>query len=225
MFSGTILENIKLDNKTNIDEIEKTSIDCEIKSDIERFENGYDTLIGEKGRKISGGQKQRICIARSLVSNKPILILDEALNKLDNKTRKDKLKKLKQMYNDSGYHKQFTILFIIIELTAIIEIITIPYITKKMINIEIPNKNIKALVILGVIYIAFLLLQCYMVLKHCNMRSILKRKIQRDLREKVFNKMQDVKTKFYDENETGVILQFLQTDVNDSGALFPEIVV
>jgi len=133
--------------------------------------------------------------------------------------------KLKQMLKISGYHKQFVILFILIELTAIIEMITIPYITKQMINIEIPNKNIKALIIYGCIYITILLLQCYMILKHCNIRSILKRKIQGNLREKVFNKLQHIKTKFYDENETGVILQFLQTDVNDSGALFPEIVV
>lgn len=138
---------------------------------------------------------------------------------------KNKLKELNQMYKNSGYHKQFIILFIIIELTAIIEIITIPYITKRIINIEIPNKNINALVILGMIYVVFLILQCYATLKHCNIRSILKRKIQRDLREKVFNKMQSVSTKYYDENETGLILQFLQTDVNDSGALFPEIIV
>lgn len=138
---------------------------------------------------------------------------------------KDKIKKLKQMYKISGYHKQFVILFLIIELTAIVEIVTIPYITKQMIDIEIPDKNIKALIILGNIYVVFLLLQCYMTLKHCNMRSILKRKIQGDLREKVFNKMQDVKTKFYDENETGVILQFLNTDVNDASLLFPEIIV
>ena len=56
------------------------------------------------------------------------------------------------------------------------------------------------------------------------MRSILKRKIQRDLREKVFNKLEEIKTNFYDDNDTGVILQFLQTDVNDAGGLFAEIV-
>ena len=57
------------------------------------------------------------------------------------------------------------------------------------------------------------------------MRSILKRNIQTDLRQKVFNKVQDIKIKFYDENESGVILQFLQSDVNVAGELFPEIVV
>lgn len=137
---------------------------------------------------------------------------------------KDKIKQIKEMYKVSGYHKQFIILFTIIVGAAIIEIISIPYITKQMIDISIPSSNIKALIIWGCIYIVFLLISCYLVLKHCNIRSILKRKIQRDLREKVFNKMQEVKTKFYDENDTGVILQFLQTDVNESGAMFAEVV-
>ena len=137
---------------------------------------------------------------------------------------KDKIKSIKKMYEISGYHKQFIILFIIIIVDAIIEIISIPYITTQMIDVHIPNGNIKALIIWGCIYIVFLLISCYLTLKHCNIRSILKRRIQRDLREKVFNKMQDIKIKFYNENDTGVILQFLQEDVNKSGAMFAEII-
>lgn len=137
---------------------------------------------------------------------------------------KEKINQLKEMYKVSGYHKQFIILFSIIIIASIIEIISIPYITRKIIDISIPSSNIKSLIIWGFIYIIFLLISCYMVLKHCNMRSILKRKIQKDLREKVFYKMQEIKTKFYDENDTGLILQFLQTDVNESGAIFAEVV-
>ena len=137
----------------------------------------------------------------------------------------NKLKKLKEMYKDMGYNKQFIFLFILIESTVIMEIFTIPYIIKNIINIEIPEKNILGLLIFSAIYIILLLIQCYMVLKHCDMRCILKRKVQRDLREKVFNKLQDVKTKFYDDNEAGVILQYLQTDTQEAGALFPEIIV
>lgn len=98
MFSGSILENIKLNTDTNMNKIEKTTQDCEIREDIRRFEDGYNTLIGEKGAKLSGGQKQRICIARSLATDKPILIFDEALNKLDNKTRGNILSNLVNKY-------------------------------------------------------------------------------------------------------------------------------
>ena len=100
MFSGSILENIKLDNKIEQDILEKTVIDCDIKEDIDKFKDGYSTLIGEKGTKLSGGQKQRIAIVRSLISNKPILILDESLNKLDNKTRGNILTNLKNNYSN-----------------------------------------------------------------------------------------------------------------------------
>lgn len=137
---------------------------------------------------------------------------------------KQKNKQIKEMYKFSGYNKQFIILFTIIISSAIIEIIAIPYITKQMIDIQIPNENVKALIIWGIIYIIFISSSCYMTLKHCNMRSILKRKIQKDLREKIFNKMQEIDTKFYDENDTGVILQYLQSDVNEAGAMFAEIV-
>lgn len=137
---------------------------------------------------------------------------------------KNKIKQVKEMYKVSGYHKQFIILFIIIIVSAILEITTIPYITRQMIDVSIPEHNIKALIIFGCIYIIFLLISCYLTLKHCDMRSILERKIQKDLREKIFNKMQEIKTKFYDENDTGVILQFLQADVNDAGKMFANII-
>lgn len=137
---------------------------------------------------------------------------------------KNKIKQIKEMYKISGYHKQFLILFIIIVGSAILDIKAIPYLVRQMIDIDIPNNNVKSLIIFGFIYITFLLVSCYLTLKHCDMRSILERKIQRNLREKVFNKMQVTKTKFYDENDIGVILQFLQGDVNDAGRMFADII-
>lgn len=133
--------------------------------------------------------------------------------------------KLKEMYKVSGYNKQFIILIVIIIVTTIIEMISIPYITKQIIDISIPSGNIKLLIIWGCVYIIFLLISCYFILKHCNIRKILERLIQKDLREKIFNKIGQVKTKFFDENDTGVILQFLQTDVNDAGKLFANVIV
>lgn len=100
MFSGSILENIKLNNEKSMDIIEEISSECEIKDDIYKFKDRYDTLIGEKGTKLSGGQKQRLSIARGIASDKPILILDEALNKLDNKTRRNILSNLIYKYNN-----------------------------------------------------------------------------------------------------------------------------
>lgn len=137
---------------------------------------------------------------------------------------RNKIKQLKEMYKVSGYHKQFIILFIIIIATAVLDIITVPYITRQIIDISIPEHNIKALLFFGCIYIIFLSISCYLTLKHCNMRSILERKIQRDLREKVFNKMQEIKTKFYNDNDIGIILQFLQSDVNEAGKMFADVI-
>lgn len=137
---------------------------------------------------------------------------------------KQKVKQIKEMYKFSGYHKQFIILFTIIITAAIVDIISIPYITRQIIDISIPQKNVHALIVWGIIYTIFLLISCYVTLKHCNMRSILERKIAKDLRQKVFNKMQDIKTKFYDENGIGVILQFLNSDVKEAGKMFADII-
>ena len=96
-----------------------------MKKDIKKFKDGYNTLIGEKGTKLSGGQKQRIGLVRSLISNKPILILDEALSKLDNKTRGNILTNLTRYYNNK------TIIFISNNLEIINYVDTIIYIDGK----------------------------------------------------------------------------------------------
>ena len=134
------------------------------------------------------------------------------------------LKEIKSLYKKTGYHKKLMILFFIIIGTVVIEVMTIPYIEIQILDKYIPQSDIKGLVIFVAMYIAIFLLQCYMVLMHCDMRCILKRLIQKDLREKVFSNLQYVKAKFYDENNTGTILQLLQDDTSKAGELFPIVI-
>lgn len=138
--------------------------------------------------------------------------------------RKDNLKHLYKIYQDVGYHKKFIGLFALIIGTAIMEIITVPNVMKQILDVEIPEKNIKGLIILICIYIFILLLQCYMVFKHCEMRCFLARWIKSDLRNRIFEKLQKVKAQFFDEIESGVILQLLQNDTENAGELFPIII-
>ena len=87
LFNGTIKENIlygRLDAKD--EEVYEAAKRANIHDYILTLENGYDTMIGERGVKLSGGQKQRLSIARVFLKNPPILILDEATSALDNAT-------------------------------------------------------------------------------------------------------------------------------------------
>lgn len=87
LFSGSIKSNIAYANpKASIEQITVASKAANAHEFIEKLENGYDTEIGERGLKLSGGQKQRIAIARAILKNAPILVLDEATSSLDNKS-------------------------------------------------------------------------------------------------------------------------------------------
>ncbi len=89
LFHGTVAENIAygVDNPTD-EEIRNAAKIANADSFIIEMPQGYDTIIGERGIKLSGGQKQRISIARAILRNKPILILDEATAAIDNTTEK-----------------------------------------------------------------------------------------------------------------------------------------
>lgn len=87
MFAGTIRENIAYGRPDATEaEIIEAAKEAEIYDDIMNMQNGFDSLIGERGIKLSGGQKQRISIARVFLKNPPVLVLDEATSALDSIT-------------------------------------------------------------------------------------------------------------------------------------------
>lgn len=87
LFSGTIKENLRWGNPDATDE-ELVSACRAAQADafIRSFPDGYDTVLGQGGVNVSGGQKQRLCIARALVKNPKILILDDSTSAVDTAT-------------------------------------------------------------------------------------------------------------------------------------------
>lgn len=89
IFYGTIADNILYGRpEATFEEIVDAAKKANIHDFILTLENGYQTLVGERGVKLSGGQKQRVSIARVFLKNPPVLILDEATSSLDNITEK-----------------------------------------------------------------------------------------------------------------------------------------
>lgn len=116
LFTGSVAENVRWGNdKAEIEEIEKASKMAEADDFIQAAPEGYDTRIGQGGVNFSGGQKQRISIARALVRNPEILILDDSTSAVDVATEariKDSLKK---------YAKGLTCLLIAQRITSIMD--------------------------------------------------------------------------------------------------------
>lgn len=95
LFSKTIKENILFYRENLEDQLEQALILSDIKKDIESFKDGINTLVGENGISLSGGQKQRLGIARAILANPDILILDDSLSAVDANTEKTIIENIK----------------------------------------------------------------------------------------------------------------------------------
>ncbi|ELA8126817.1 TPA: ABC transporter transmembrane domain-containing protein [Vibrio parahaemolyticus] len=103
LFSKSIFDNIALGNPQATKEqvYQAAKLAC-IHDDIEKFPDGYQTEVGEKGITLSGGQKQRIAIARAMLLNAQVLVLDDALSAVDGRAEHQILKNLETHYRDQA---------------------------------------------------------------------------------------------------------------------------
>ena len=101
LFSGTVAENLRWGNENATDEeLREAAQIAQADEFIGKFNNGYDTMIAEKGASLSGGQKQRLSIARALLKNPDVLIFDDSMSALDLTTSAKLQKALREKLGD-----------------------------------------------------------------------------------------------------------------------------
>lgn len=101
LFSDTIYSNIKFGKAEATErDVKEAARLADFQKDIDGLKDGYETVIGERGVMLSGGQKQRLVLARAIIKNSPILMLDEALSAVDTQTEQTILNNLKEYIKD-----------------------------------------------------------------------------------------------------------------------------
>jgi ATP-binding cassette subfamily B multidrug efflux pump len=101
LFSRTIRDNIRFGVDAADDgAVRRAAEIAGVAADIEAFPRGYDTIVGERGITLSGGQKQRLTLARAVIADPPILVLDDALSSVDTRTERAILRALEDMMHD-----------------------------------------------------------------------------------------------------------------------------
>ena len=97
LFSGSVRENIFLGSENGAsNRLEEAARIAQLLPTVRSFSAGFDTIIGERGVRLSGGQKQRTALARAIIKNPPILILDDAFSSVDVETEEEILRELKE---------------------------------------------------------------------------------------------------------------------------------
>ncbi len=100
LFTETLTENIRYGNpKASISKVQESAYEARMSDDIKGFPDGFNTLVGERGITLSGGQRQRTALSRALLVDSKIIVLDDALASVDNKTAAAILQTIKNQFN------------------------------------------------------------------------------------------------------------------------------
>ncbi len=100
LFTETLTENIRYGNPdASIRKVEESAYEARMSNDIKGFPDGFETLVGERGITLSGGQRQRTALSRALLVDSKIIVLDDALASVDNKTASAILQTIKNQFN------------------------------------------------------------------------------------------------------------------------------
>jgi ATP-binding cassette subfamily B multidrug efflux pump len=103
LFSGTLAENILMGREIEAERLNQIIHACDLTATIKAMPNGLETVVGERGVTLSGGQKQRVTMARTLIIDKQIIILDDPISQLDTQTAQTIISRLNRMNPDATF--------------------------------------------------------------------------------------------------------------------------